>query len=250
MLCDKCGSMNAPSVKFCVNCGTALSKSSQPAPAPVVEYTNNPVADAKKSSVNTWILAAILLIGTGTAAYFIFFNKKDKEPEVNTAGVVSSSKDDTASTPVAADPVPADSKPKPLNVPAPTVVEVEITQEEIDAVSARVQEFYNYENDENVTQLMTYYQFPLDRYYNLYNVSYDKLHSMIISAFNEQLYYHHIDIKWNYGTVQKQSNGNFRVKLFAEYTSSKEDESDRKTRNLELIIILNERHKITSIHEA
>jgi hypothetical protein len=38
------------------------------------------------------------------------------------------------------------------------------------------------------------------------------------------------------------------VLMFAEYTSASEDQADHKTKNINLVIILNDSYKITSIY--
>ena len=71
---------------------------------------------------------------------------------------------------------------------------------------------------------------------------------MVTEAFNGKLFYHNIDIKWNYSQVQKLAEGGYKVLMFAEYTSASEDQADQKMKNINLVIILNDAYKITSIY--
>ena len=70
---------------------------------------------------------------------------------------------------------------------------------------------------------------------------------MVAEAFNGKLYYHSINIKWSYSSVQKLSSGGYKALLFAEYTSASQSGDDRKTQNIHLTIIMNNNYEITSI---
>jgi hypothetical protein len=123
-----------------------------------------------------------------------------------------------------------------------------ISAAEKSSATAIITAFYDAENNEDVPLLLSYYHFPVDRYYQLYNVGYDQLNKMVVDAFNGRLYYHNINIKWNYCTVQKLPSGNIKVLLYADYTSASERQDDRITRNLHLVILLDEEMKITAIY--
>ncbi|MCX6318987.1 MAG: hypothetical protein NTW29_17040 [Bacteroidetes bacterium] len=108
--------------------------------------------------------------------------------------------------------------------------------------------FYDAENNEDVSTLLSHYAFPVERYYQLYNVGYDQLHKMVVDAYNGKLYYHNIDIKWDYSTIAKTESGAYKVLLYADYTSASEAADDRVTRRLHLVLLLNEFEKITAIY--
>jgi hypothetical protein len=73
---------------------------------------------------------------------------------------------------------------------------------------------------------------------------------MVVDAYNGKLYYHKIDIKWNYSSVQKLPSGDFKILLFADYTSASQTGEDRKTKSIHLAIILNNNYQITSIYPS
>lgn len=239
--CTKCGKQNLDTAKFCTGCGGVLVLKEQTSRNPISEAAPTTkerfLTPQKRISSITLLLAGILVVGAGTAAYFIFFNKKKTPPTVTTV--------ETKETPVQTTPVVSDAVPlKPGN----QTNELTISQIEVNNVSRRIDEFYGYEKDENVTSLLSYYRFPLDRYYQFYNVGYDKLYKMVVEAFNGKLYYHNIDIKWNYSSVQKLGSGGYKALLFAEYTSASQAADDRRTQNLHLTIIMNDNYEITSIY--
>jgi len=173
--------------------------------------------------------------------YFIFLNKKKEPTEVTTAEINDANTKPTTTTSSGV------SDPAPLK-PGTQNNKLTISQNEVDNVSRRIDEFYRYEKDEDVTNLLSYYHFPLDRYYQIYNVGYEKLHKMVIDAFNGSLYYHNINIKWDSSSVQKLGSGGYKALLFAEYTSASQADDNRKSQNLHLTIIMNDNYEITSIY--
>lgn len=233
--CTKCGNTVADTAKFCTKCGNTISA----LPTPGSETAYSPVYEpAKKSNSTAWIIAGAIVL-TGAIIAYVFYTKNSTPAPVVENNISGDS--------VAVATVIKDSPPVPLN-PETKEVETAITQVEIDQVSKKIQEFYDYENKEDVSNLLSYYEFPLVRYYNIYDVSYDKLYGMVTEAFNGKLFYHNIDIKWNYSQVQKLAEGGYKVLMFAEYTSASEDQGDHKTKNINLVIILNDSYKITSIY--
>ena len=233
--CTKCGNTVADTAKFCTKCGNTISV----IPASVPETTYNPVYEpAKKSNTRAWIIAGAIVL-TGAIIGYVFYTKNSNPA----SEVVNNISADSVAGPA----VVKDSPPVPLN-PEKKEIQAEITQVEIDLVSKKIQEFYDYENKEDVSNLLSYYEFPLVRYFNIYDVSYDKLYGMVTEAFNGKLFYHKIDIKWNYSQVQKLAEGGYKVLMFAEYTSASEDQADHKMKNINLVIILNDAYKITSLY--
>jgi hypothetical protein len=247
--CTQCGKQNPDTAKFCTGCGTTLK---------VKPDQSTPVADQRDAEYeklfgrphgkkkNTWIIISVIaVLGLGAGAYFIFFNNK-KPAEKKVADTVK--KDSTIIQPPAVQQTASD--PVPLNQERYQEQKMEISQYETDQVTKTIQGFYDAEDKEDVTSLLGYYRFPLDRYYQLYNVGYDKLHKMVVDAYNGKLYYHKIDIKWNYSSVQKLPSGDFKILLFADYTSASQTGEDRKTKSIHLAIILNNNYQITSIYPS
>lgn len=235
--CIKCGKQNPASAKFCTGCGGALFAKRENTSATSYLTESNP---AKGKKINWVIFTSLGILLIAAAVYFIFLNKeKNKDNPV-------SDKTEQKNTNETSIPKVTDSDPVPLK-PGTQNAEITISETEVDNVSRRIDEFYKYETSEDIPNLLSYYKFPLDRYYQLYNVSYEKLHKMVAEAFNGELYYHNINIKWNYSSVQKLSSGGYKALLFAEYTSASQSGVDRKTQNIHLTIIMNNNYEITSI---
>lgn len=233
--CTKCGNAIPETAKFCTKCGNNVAGLSRTESQTVYPVASAPEKKGNKTALI--IVAAILLVG-GVIGFIIYSKSSGTESETANPATGDS---------VAVSTIVKDSPPAPLN-PETKTVETEITQAEIDQVSKKIQEFYDYENKEDVSNLLSYYEFPLVRYFNIYDVSYDKLYGMVTEAFNGKLFYHKIDIKWNYSQVQKLAEGGYKVLMFAEYTSASEDQADQKMKNINLVIILNDAYKITSIY--
>lgn len=261
--CTKCGKQNLDTAKFCVACGTALKvKTTMPTatatpvnaqPDDKYEKLFNTSAKKKKT---TWIIVGIIVfLGLAAGIYFLFFNKKGN----NTGSEKVELADSTSVGPVyqdletpAADTVaanyPSASAAVPLN-PGNTNEEVTITQTEVDEISQVIKDFYQCENNEDVSCLLNRYSFPVSRYYQLYNVGYDDLHKLFTESFVEKLSYHHITLKWEYSTIQKIGDG-YKAVVNADYEfvrSASPDES--RSRSIQIIIYFNAARKVTSIYE-
>jgi hypothetical protein len=240
--CTRCGKQNPDSNKFCIGCGTLLKAN------PLnTDYSTELFAKTATTKKGPWLILGVIgLLGLATGGYFIISSKKGTPKDA-----VSDNKTvtkDTVSSPPTVKQKPSD--PVPLIKDQVEEQKVEITAYETDRVTNTVESFYDAEDREDITTLLGYYSFPLDRYYQLYNVGYDQLHKMVTDAYNGKLYYHKIDIKWNYSTVQKLPSGDYKVLLYADYTSASENEADRKTRNIHLTIILDSNYQITSIYPS
>jgi len=225
--CIKCGKPNTGTARFCTTCGATLTGKSQTTGSAESPTGKKPEQGNK---IKWIIIGGLAVLLTTAVAYYIF--------------ILSTIKTDTTVAPA---PSVRVSDRVPLK-PAIQETEVTLSQSEVDIISRKIYEFYDYEAKEDIPNLFSYYQFPLDRYYQLYNVSYDKLHKMMIEAFKGKLYYHNIKINWNYSTVQKLSTGGFKVLLSAIYTYASESNDDRKSKNIHLVILMNNNYKITSIY--
>lgn len=78
--CTKCGKQNPDTAKFCTGCGATFLTKEETSPS--VIYKKPFSENKKKITATTWLLAAILFIGSATSVYFIFFNSK-KENTTN-----------------------------------------------------------------------------------------------------------------------------------------------------------------------
>jgi|CXWL01.1.fsa_nt_gi hypothetical protein len=261
--CIKCGKQNPDTAKFCIGCGTALkAKTTGTAPTSALstlkqdaEYKKLFGAPAKKKK-NTWLIIGIIaVLGLGAGSYFIFFNKKGnnageaKAEMRDTATVQSTVQNNMASAIDSAAPAyPTTSNAVPLN-PGTSDTEITITQTEVDEVSQVLRNFYQCENDEDISCLLNRYSFPVSRYYQLNNVSYETLHKLFTESFTEKLSYHHITIKWDYCTIQKIYDG-YKAVLYADYEFIRTATPDEnRSRSIQIIIHLNSSYHITTIYE-
>ena len=203
--CTKCGKKNAPTAKYCTGCGAELkTKTDHSAQHSLI--TKKGSTTNKKLNIGVIVSLSVLAVATGV--YFIFFNKNKKPEEkniiVNTEQAVLPPPQDTTVSYVP--PIQTVAEAVPLN-PQIHDSQSSITQAEVDNVSQILKKFYQCENDEDITCLLDQYDYPLSRYYQLYNVSYEDLHKLFTESFNEKLSYHFIAIKWEYSTVQKSGDG-------------------------------------------
>lgn len=242
--CTKCGKQNPDTAKFCTGCGATFgARAAEQSKTPYSVNRDSVTVNSKKSN---WVLwGGLAFVAVAIAIYFLLINKgsnTEQASETQTGVIVA----DTIVA-IAPAPIPTTSKAVPLN-PSTQSTEVTISQDEVDNVSRRIDEFYKFENSEDVSNLLSYYRFPLDKYYQLYNVSYDKLHKMVTDAFNSTLYYHNIVVQWNYSSVQKIGSGRYKTLLTAEYTSASKSQNDKKVQIIHLVIIMNDNYEITSIY--
>lgn len=251
--CIKCGKQNAQTAKFCTGCGAALiTKTDQSAqPELIAKEGNN---NNKKLGIVLIISLSVLAVAAGI--YFIFFNNRKSSGDY-TEIFTPQPPADTTAVPL---PAPVDttvsyienpqtvSEAVPLN-PVEQGSQYSITQAEVDNVSQILSNFYQCENNEDIHCLLNHYSFPLSRYYQLYNVSYNDLYNLFTESFNVLLYSHFITIKWEYSTVQKLGDG-YKAVLYADYNFVRQKAPDEnKSRSIQVVIFMNSSYKITHIYE-
>ena len=73
--CTKCGKQNSDTAKFCTGCGAILTL--VPA-SPGNTAAPSATTSTGKNKITWWVIGIIVVMGLGTGAYFIFFNKKKK----------------------------------------------------------------------------------------------------------------------------------------------------------------------------
>ena len=125
----------------------------------------------------------------------------------------------------------------------------ELLQSDVSALTEKLKHFYLCDNQENIDEICNFFSYPVMKYYNQTNVSYDTLKTMFESSFHEKLRYHNIDIYWSSSTVQKISSG-FLVNLQASYhfiTNKLPDQ--QKNRNMKIVLQLDDNKSINSIYE-
>jgi len=245
--CTKCGKQNAPTAKYCTGCGEELVTKTDQLVQPALIAKKKSTANKK---LNIGVIVSLSLLAVAAGVYFIFFYKSKKPEEKNVI----------ANTEKAAIPPPADTTavyeqpPKTVSEAVPLNPQIQdsqssITQTEVDNVSQILKKFYQCENDEDISCLLDHYDYPLSRYYQLYNVSYEDLHKLFTESFNEKLSYHFIAIKWEYSTVQKSGDG-YKAVLYADYNFVRQKEpGENRSRSIQVIIFMNSNYMITDIYE-
>ncbi|MBK8300434.1 MAG: zinc-ribbon domain-containing protein [Chitinophagaceae bacterium] len=252
--CTKCGKQNSDTAKFCTSCGATLKSGViPPIPTSAPNKVYHPMEPKRNSSKkSTWLAIGIIsFLGLFAGVYFIFFNKK-KSAKANEivveTDVVPPADTTTSQADYNAAPEPDVSKPVPLN-PESNITTEPISPTEVTYVSQVLQNFYQCENNEDISCLLDNYNFPVGRYYQLNNVSYYDLHKLFSESFNEKLDYHNITIKWNYSTVEKAGDG-YKAILYADYEFRRTNAPDEyRNRSIQIIIHMNSYYKIISIYE-
>jgi len=249
--CTKCGKQNLDTAKFCTGCGaTLLAKAGMSPSSPSVNYPEAFAEKKKEVATTTWLLAGILLLVAAAGAYFIFFNKKKEKADAVTETPPVDTPQPQADTAIAVEYniTPAISQPVPLS-PGNSDNELVMTESEVKTVSQELENFYQCENNNDIGCLLNNYSFPVNRYYQLYNVGYDDLHKLFTESFNEKLSYHHITIKWGSSTLQKTTEG-YKAILYADYEFTRANTPDeQRNRSIQIIIFMDTNYKITTIYE-
>lgn len=256
--CIKCGKQNTDTARFCTGCGATL------APRPETPARTAITYDTNKTGKFNWMLwGSIALLAVAAGVYFIFFynNKKaesglNNEQETQAVPAVDTPVNyyvDTTAPAVVDTTAMYPSEPDvsvavPLN-PGVQKSETDISESEVDNVSQILSNFYQCDNDEDVSCLLGRFNFPVGRYYQLRNVGYETLHQMFTEAYNTKLNSHFIDIKWDNSTVQKNGNG-YKAILYADYSfTTQKSPDDVRSRSIQIIILLNSNYMIDSIYE-
>ena len=245
--CNKCGTQNTEDKKFCTNCGNTLVKLSSTTTQseihegvkPTQQKILNPVIQRKNIKPLWWILGSVIVIGLSIGAYFLFTSKESEQLKNHTAV-------QSVDTVVVIQPA----APK-IESSTQSIVQGsgEITKEEADEITAKLNSFYEADNNENTDVILGYFDYPIKRYYQTYNVSYEQLKEMFAVSFNSKLLSHKIFVNWSSSTVDKIANG-YLAKINATYqfiTQKKPDEE--KSRSLNMIISMNNNKEITSVYE-
>lgn len=246
--CNKCGTQNTEDKKFCTNCGNSLVKLSSPTTQsqiqeevrPIQQNIPNSVTEKKVINPLWWVLGSVVVIGLGVGAYFLFSGNKSEEQKNES---VAQSVDTTV--------VIQPDAPTKIETTTQSIIQGsgDITKEEADEITAKLNSFYEADNNENTDVILGYFAYPIKRYYQTYNVSYEQLKEMFAASFNSKLLSHKIFVNWSGSSVDKIANG-YLVKVNATYqfiTQKKPDEE--RTRSFTMIISMNNNKEITSVYE-
>lgn len=123
-----------------------------------------------------------------------------------------------------------------------------LTDEEIRDISGMLNDFYTADNNEDIDAIVSYFKFPVDRYYDAYTVDETTLRDMFNTSFGTKLLSHSITVDWNNSQIAKTPTG-YLVTVKAEYVKVSQKEPDvTKTVPLNIIIKMNSDKKITSIY--
>ena len=126
----------------------------------------------------------------------------------------------------------------------------DITDDEVSNITNLLDNFYTADNNEDIDAILGYFQFPISRYYNSYNVDYQTLQGMFDKSFHTLLVSHKLTVDWNRTTITKAESG-YTISLVGTYDKVLTKEPDvEKRMELDIIIKLNSDKKITSIYNA
>ena len=269
--CIKCGKQNADNAKFCTACGNVLVKSSpvmqekpvqqhqaQPSYSNATTAGGTPPAPIKNSNAAIkWVIIVVIAAGFLTGGYFMFgdklFGEKKTSAESNRDALPNN-----LNTVVPADTVlvqqPSQQNQQSSQVLTPGNRTLSqgggaITQKETDDISALMKTFFEADNAENIPAILGYFSYPVKRYYNMNDVSYEKLETLFQSAFSTTLLHHSINVNWEGSVVEKTAYG-YLVKVNATYDfATQKKPEEEKSRIINVVILMNGNRQITTIYE-
>lgn len=100
----------------------------------------------------------------------------------------------------------------------------------------------------NIDQILSFYQFPVEKYYNISNAYYPDVYKQIDFYINSKLNSHNLTVDWESSRIKKYGN-RYYVYLNGLYEwTTKKDPSEYKSRNTSDIFVLNENYKIISVY--
>lgn len=262
--CIHCGKKYEDGARFCADCGAALVmpqtiKQQQEMPDPV---TQKPMVTASQKNntkkILLWVIAGVVVLaGLATGAWFLYF--KDKQSG-NGDTVQHSSLMDTTNAQASNNRLNThgtDSVPRKSNSSITPVSNSKLLQGggalstvDIEEISSIVKNFYEAEDNENVSVLLGYFAYPVERYYKMYNVDYDQLQSLFETSFSSKLLSHKMQLDWSNSRIENTAYG-YDITVNGNYsfvTQKAPDEENSK--NLSVIIRMNSNKEIISIYDT
>jgi hypothetical protein len=258
--CTKCGNQNSDTTKFCIRCGNALIKPVPQSPAPVPAIENSMpdvIQNTPSKQKSKWLLPGIIglaLALTGTLSYYLFIKKDENKSEVH---IVQS---DTVTVVT-----PANNTANPAsNTGQSTAVNTtetyagpllqqngssSISDEEIQVISQSINNLYTAENSKNYTTALSFFSFPVSKYYNFSNLSYQQMYDVYLQS-DAKLTYHENAINISNSFAEKTSYG-YRLTMLGEYKFATVKNPDSvRTNVVRAELLLNNDYKIFSVGDV
>jgi hypothetical protein len=117
------------------------------------------------------------------------------------------------------------------------------------AVSGKVQQFFDDGNVQNIAALLNYFSFPIRRYYEVNNYSYDGLKKRYERYYYKVLASHKMTINWGNSFISKTSEG-YLVEINADYEyATQKKPADIHNLNTTIIMNLNDGYQIIEMYE-
>lgn len=193
------------------------------------------------------IIGCVIVLGIAIGAYFLFFKNKE-----NTNTTVTNSVSTDTNNTVQKSSLPAEdntAKIPPVTTGNSSPNKTLIAQSDNDEISMRLKNFYEADDKEDINSVLSYFAFPVKRYYQTYGVSSEKMKSMFESTFSSKLIQHKININWSNSTIQKKAFG-YEIKIDAIYQYiTQSSPQDLRSRNINVTIQMNNAKEITSLYE-
>ncbi|MBE7170164.1 MAG: zinc ribbon domain-containing protein [Williamsia sp.] len=124
-----------------------------------------------------------------------------------------------------------------------------------DMIKQRIGSLYEEENNigssqEAISKIMSYYKFPMTRYYDARNVPADALFSIYANSYLKSLSYHKVDNFQDKITISRQPNGDVKAIVGCRFEFSTSQSPDAKRiRNVYNVYVLDKEGKIKSVYQ-
>ncbi|MFM2386037.1 MAG: hypothetical protein RL660_794 [Bacteroidota bacterium] len=262
--CNTCGVSILSTDKFCPHCGAANVINNPQAQQQQVQYVQT--SSNNRNLLYIGIIAAVAAVA-GVFAYMAL-NKPTPAatPIANaipvnelppaapaaapTASVNAASPTTTAPATAQAAAAPTSKSTtferQSLQQTGSTPQEEALSRDELSTISNIMNSYFENDNEHNA-KVLDYFSYPINKYYNEKNVSYDRLYDLYSKSVNE-LSYHKLTPYLGTSTVRKTGNG-YSIILKATFDWEKNSGKSGSREQL-LQFNLNNAYKITSVYEV
>ena len=215
----------------------------------------------KKSNPGMITAVAVVVIGLIGMSVYIANAKEEKIKETvvikDTSLVVTRDTTTVVTSDVINHPMPStttiDTMVSTNVVTTPTTTNNDISYSDISSLTSIMKKFYEEDNrdanDFEIDRTLSFFSFPLERYYQLAPASRDEVYESYRSSIYDKLLHHNQTINWNNSYFEKDGN-NYKGHISGTYEfSTNASPTEVKTRNINDVFIFNEYGKIISVYQ-
>ena len=258
--CTKCGQQNSDTTKFCIKCGNTMLKAVLPVPVsapenPVVLPNKEPAAkpimnNAMPAKKNNWLVPTIIVAGLAViavACYFLFFKESNNDNHKTDMPNADLNKINSYDSPKVA------RREEVITTGGALIQRINSTEnlisdEEIKTISSNINALYNAENRKEYTTALGFFSYPITRYYNFSNLSYQQM-ADVYNQSDTKLPYHENFINITSSMAEKTNYG-YRLVIHGEYKFTTVSVPDSvKVHNINAELLLNTNYKIFMVRD-